>query len=277
MVNEGVVDIGQIGELVSRLLWLLAKDFFVRTKLDAPAHMSGGFEEVLQDCQLVPVVDFLTFVFGPKIWEAAPGAQTEFQNAYINFSHWVSMDFNIRQSKQVEQLCIETWTSCHWARTSAVQCSHNQPLIDKVIPMYFKPLQHGDQPTMSQILISDKARIRSQYRTLFNIERTHHSIAPDYHGLPYIAILVDLGVEESAFDVTVDSSKDTCLRVYASGLDATTYPFLNGQPNLTRILKDLYKRQSPPSGGDLQDLEDQVQFGRSSEPRHMNVKKQSTT
>ncbi|KAH7884242.1 hypothetical protein F5I97DRAFT_2035573 [Phlebopus sp. FC_14] len=277
MVSGGAVDIGQIGELVSRLLWLLAKDFFVRTKLDAPAHMSGGFEEVLQDCQLVPVVEFLTFVFGPKIWEVAPGAQTEFQNAYINFSHWVSMDFNVRQDKEVEQLPIETWTCCHWARTSAVQCCPNQPLIDKVIPMYFKPQKDGDRAGMSQILISDTARIGTRQSALFDIRRDHWSIAPDYRGLPYIAIVADLGVEESAFDVAVDSSKDMCLRVYASGLDATSYPFLDGYTKVTHILKDLYKRRFPPSGGDLQDLEDQVQFGRSSEPRHMNMKKRSTT
>ena len=104
MVNEGLVDIGQIGELVSRFLWLLAKDFFVR-KVDVKNAGNSQCEQVLQDCQMVPVVGFLEFVFGSRIWKLAPEAREIFQNAFINFSHWVSMDFDIRQKTEgVEQL-----------------------------------------------------------------------------------------------------------------------------------------------------------------------------
>ena len=104
MINDGVVDIGQIGELVSRFLWLLAKDFLVR-KVDAEDDVNSRFEQVLQDCQLVSVVDFLESAFGPKMWEGASEARQEFQNAYVNFSHWVSMDFDIRRKKEaLEQM-----------------------------------------------------------------------------------------------------------------------------------------------------------------------------
>ena len=103
MINDGVVDIGQIGELVSRFLWLLAKDFLVR-EVDAEDGVNSRFEQVLQDCQLVSVVDFLESAFGPKIWAEAPQARQEFQNAYVNFSHWVSMDFDIRREEALQQL-----------------------------------------------------------------------------------------------------------------------------------------------------------------------------
>ena len=104
MINDGVVDIGQIGELVSRFLWLLAKDFLVR-EVDAEDGVNSRFEQVLQDCQLVSVVDFLESAFGPKMWEGASEARQEFQNAYVNFSHWVSMDFDIRRKKEaLEQM-----------------------------------------------------------------------------------------------------------------------------------------------------------------------------
>ena len=169
---------------------------------------------------------------------------------------------------------IEKWTWCHWERTSAVQCCHNQPLIDKVIPIYFR--NHGGRAGVSQILISDKARSSSQKSDLEKIHRDNSSIAPDYRGLPYIAIFVDLGVAKSQLQVTLDKTskgKDVCLRVYASGLDATTYPFLAGRDKVTTILRDLYERQSAPSsGGSVQDLQDQVQFGASSELRYMNLK-----
>ena len=170
---------------------------------------------------------------------------------------------------------IDQWTLTHWERTSAVQCCHNQPLIDKAIPMYFKSPKVGDQAGMSQILISDKAGASSGERELGEIQRDHASIAPNYRGLPYIAILVDLGMVTPNFEVRVDSSesKDTCLRIYARGLDETTYPFLETRTDLIRILGDLYKRQSAPSSRSIQrELEDQVQFGRSSEPRCMDLK-----
>ncbi|KAF8553145.1 hypothetical protein OG21DRAFT_1497931 [Imleria badia] len=77
MVNDGVIDIGQIGEVVSRFLWLLAKDFYVRK----PENGVGGyanprFDQALQDCQLVPVVGFLEFVFGSRIWDTTPEAKS---------------------------------------------------------------------------------------------------------------------------------------------------------------------------------------------------------
>ena len=86
MLNDGVVDTGKIGELVSRFIWLLAKDFLVRSR---------GFDQMLGACQPISVVEFLQFVFGKRIWKDAPNAQEAFQEAYINFSHWVSMGFNI--------------------------------------------------------------------------------------------------------------------------------------------------------------------------------------
>ena len=142
--------------------------------------------------------------------------------------------------------------------------------------MYFQNRSDGASG-ISQILISDKARISSQKSTLKDIRRDHSSIAPDYRGLPYIAILADLGVDnkKSKLEARLDSSSnsDTCLRIYAPGLDATKYPFFANRDKITEILVDLYKRQSAPSStGRLQNLQDQVEFGASSEPRHMNLK-----
>ena len=142
--------------------------------------------------------------------------------------------------------------------------------------MYFQNRSDGASG-ISQILISDKARISSQKSVLKDIRRDHPSIAPDYRGLPYIAILADFGVDnqKSNLEATLDSfsDSDTCLRIYAPGLDATTYSFLANRDKITELLVDLYTRQSATSStGRLQNLQDQVQFGASSEPRHMNLK-----
>ena len=115
MVNEGVIDIGQIGELCSRFLWLLAKDFFVRSKLEDKDNVKGKgrdkdkavseLDQELPGCRLVSVVEFLEFVFGSTFWKDVAKAKKQFDGAYINFSHWVSMEYNIRRSKKdLEQL-----------------------------------------------------------------------------------------------------------------------------------------------------------------------------
>ncbi|KAF9244221.1 hypothetical protein BU15DRAFT_59546 [Melanogaster broomeanus] len=160
-VNDGMIDMGQSGELASRLLWLLAKDLLVRTHHPPDKFIDErkgrGWEAELIDCQEVSVCDFFTFLFGSDFWtKAGQSATTAFKDAYVNFSHWVSMDFSIRRNVP-DQLDIKQWTLRHWHRTSAVQCCHHQPSIDKVIPIYFKSLAASDENCVSQIFISDKA------------------------------------------------------------------------------------------------------------------------
>ena len=131
MVNDGVVDIGQTGELVSRFIWLLAKDFFVRSSKPNVAKNVQvlGFDQELQDCRLVSVVDYLEFVFGPKFWTDNGAAREKFQDAYINFSHWVSMNYDIRRDKEgLEQLPYVTCSiSFFFQRLTSSIASINGP------------------------------------------------------------------------------------------------------------------------------------------------------
>lgn len=75
-------------------------------------------------------------------------------------------------------------------------------------------------------LFSDKAEASSGKEELKIIQQDHSSIAPDYCGLPYIIILVDLGLAKSSFEAQVDSSNDMCLWIYAKGHNAKMYSFL---------------------------------------------------
>ncbi|KAI6042757.1 hypothetical protein EDC04DRAFT_881013 [Pisolithus marmoratus] len=152
-VLSGMVDVGKSGELASRLLWLLAKDLYVRR---APlvgsivqAEDRQPWQSELIDCQMISVIDYFRFVFGKNFWEVAgekiPGtgkkAKEAFKNAFVNFSHWVCMDGHISALKDGvdhDRLDGNEWTLRHWHRTSAVQCCYNQPFVDKMIPVYFK-------------------------------------------------------------------------------------------------------------------------------------------
>ena len=103
-VNSGMIDIGQRGELASRLLWLLAKDLFIRAQAKIANKMPSTWEEHLVDCEMIPVVDWFEFIFGPRIWDEgdtqASLARTLFKDAYLNFSHWICMEANIAGSKE---------------------------------------------------------------------------------------------------------------------------------------------------------------------------------
>ncbi|KAF9234793.1 hypothetical protein BU15DRAFT_65422 [Melanogaster broomeanus] len=288
-VNNGMIDMGQSGELASRMLWLLAKDLLVRTyhSLDKFLDEKKGrrWEAELIDCQEVSVWDFFKFLFGSDFWtKAGQSATTAFKAAYVNFSHWVSMDFNIR-GNVLDQLDIKQWTLRHWHRTSAVQCCHNQPSIDKVIPIYFKSpdLAGRDEDHVSQILICDKSQGQTGFAdTLDKILRTNNSIAGENHQspLPYIAILADMGLTQSGLhriEFPKPSSTqpvyEQCLRIHACGMNSDTYRFLGGSRLgvLNETLQFLVKRQQVPMNSQplVQSVQDRVEFGSSGTEQHM--------
>ena len=96
---NGLVDKGKAGELVSCLLWLLAKDLSVRTVIKPYRNLfyaplgEDEWDGELVDCRPIKVLEYLDFVFGKRRWHE--DAQKAFENAFINFSHWVSMDSDI--------------------------------------------------------------------------------------------------------------------------------------------------------------------------------------
>ncbi|KAF8548189.1 hypothetical protein OG21DRAFT_1526653 [Imleria badia] len=289
-VNSGMIDVGQRGELTSRLLWLLAKDLFIRTQAkNVVTTMPSTWEEHVVDCQMIPVVDWLEFIFGPQIWDEedtqASLAREIFEDAYLNFSHWVCMEANIAGSKAGNELGLYEWTLRHWQRTSAVQCCHQQPLIDKVIPIYFKggPESASPESRMSHIFISDQARKSTDSKeTLHKITRRNKTLSGegedkstplDSESLPYIAILADLG-QPSSLSVTFperDIQRDRCLRIYAAGVDTATYPFLAKYPALMDTLQDLVHLQQIPEIETpfMEYLNAQVKFGSTATPDHM--------
>jgi len=101
---NGMVDKGKAGELVSRLLWLLAKDLFIRTTTAPHFNLfhavtmdtDDEWQYEMADCRPIKVLQYLDFVFGERMWPEA--AREAFEHAFINFSHWVSMHSDIAGS-----------------------------------------------------------------------------------------------------------------------------------------------------------------------------------
>ncbi|KAG2114169.1 uncharacterized protein F5147DRAFT_678222 [Suillus discolor] len=263
-IHSGMVEIGQRGELTSRLLLLLAKDLFIRRNPPETAiqHLlyNGSEHAELLDCQKVSVVGFLEYLFGTAFWsdsEAGEEAKTALQHAYINFTHWITMEEFISPADgDFEELgsarCDpDEWTLRHWHRTSAVQCCPLQPLVDKMIPIYFDdPSLGSDLKRMSQIFISDKVgRISNIGDPGHDTTRAHYSIECQ-SDLPYITLLLDLNVDSdpqlSATYLKRDPSHPEtgqCLRIYASGMSDTTFSFLNQHPPVAKGLQEILSRQ----------------------------------
>ena len=88
-------------------------------------------------------------------------------------------------------------------------------------------------------------------------------------GLPYIAIIVDLGLPSSAFEAkwfSAGSEGTDSLRIYAAGMNSTTFPFLKECPGIADILRDII---SPPKSPAIQDLQAKMTYGSTCMRCHM--------
>ncbi|KAH7881912.1 hypothetical protein F5I97DRAFT_1991629 [Phlebopus sp. FC_14] len=282
-VNEGMIEKGGRGELASRLLWLLGKDLYVRSKLPSAQAFLRRDDRTytwetaeLKDCRMIPVADFLEFVFGEGVWTGAEGAKKLFANAHLNFSHWVSMDGQIGCSPSYDMDTSE-WTLRHLCRSSAVQCCHTQPLVDKVIPIYFDGAGKLEGP--SHIYISDKAKESSNQSLLSSI--TPRALGINDMALPYIAILLDMGRPKSEFTVTFTEPNPVLrnpggpeakpLRIYAAGMYADTFPFLKAEKARTVLdtLADLVRPEPLVDKPSSASLRNQVLYGSTRDAHHM--------
>lgn len=97
-LGSGLIDIGQNGDLISRLLWLLCKDIIVQEMPALPTERHF-LDKVLQFCRPVRLLDYLVFFLGDQFWPEdevmKKAIEDAFKDAYINFSHWLSMTENI--------------------------------------------------------------------------------------------------------------------------------------------------------------------------------------
>ncbi|KAH7903157.1 hypothetical protein BJ138DRAFT_1168488 [Hygrophoropsis aurantiaca] len=271
-IDGGMLDIGKSGELASRLLWLLAKDVYVREVLYA--HVIGLCTDDNNpdfiDCSGVPVIDFLEFVLGDPFTKELQktGGREAFRGACINFSHWVVMkEFIAKKGRQ--GWSSNDWTLRHYVRSSAAQCCFLQPLVDKMIPILFNDDKAQDSDCVSQMFISDKAgKSKHNKDSLHDITRDDVSINCR-NERPWIAILNDLGLEKPRCEVTF--GVDKCLRIYISGTNSTSYKWMNRFPSILDTLRHLVVRQEEPINHDpvAERLQRQVQFGITSLDTHM--------
>ena len=320
-LEGGMIDKGANGELVSRVLLQLCKDFVAQNIHELPSTAGDGagqgageppvfyspgdaktlFDEPLTYCREVPVILFLKTLFGQDFWpednNQNAAAQEAFKDSFVNFSHWVSMTEDIGACKtgdrvlECEKLLFccdnfsltslmftssEEWLRRHWCRTSAIQCCHLQPRIDKLIPVYHKDSGLGDlKGGFTCIAISDKMRKDPSRKDVSNITLAKLAIGPT--NLPWIAITFDLGLADpqdpqihSTFPVR-STSDNNCLRIWAGGMSSATFPFLERVEGLEAAMRGIAAREKMPNPAAQlrKQLQDRVKFGETSAEAHM--------
>jgi hypothetical protein len=81
LCSAGLVEKGLIGELGTRILLILARDFATRVERERVPNL----------CKPVPLLTVIDTLFGNTSWTAEHGSEYNeaFGTAYVNFTHWI--------------------------------------------------------------------------------------------------------------------------------------------------------------------------------------------
>ncbi|KAI6143262.1 hypothetical protein BKA82DRAFT_4359784 [Pisolithus tinctorius] len=119
----------------------------------------------------------------------------------------------------------------------------------------------------SQIFILDRVGSSSHRNDLDNITRDHDSINCN-SSLPWVSILVNLGLKESAVELKFPGKKshgaesgNPCLRIYAAAINSQTFPFLSESKQLLSTLQNIIAHEDFLGLQLTQILQKQVQYG----------------
>jgi len=142
-----------------------------------------------------------------------------------------------------------------------------------MIPIFFDdPMLPSGRERMSQMFVSNMAGQSSNEREKSFTTCTHDSIACS-SPLPFIALLLDLDGKRK-LDVTFPQEQsnhpetDRCLRIYASGLNKKTFPFLSSVP-VAELLQGLISKPKEPISSAC--LQARLKFGSTIDESHRDM------
>ncbi|EMD35644.1 hypothetical protein CERSUDRAFT_96757 [Gelatoporia subvermispora B] len=275
------------GDLVSRLLWMLCKDFLVRDLSMSQISSDQTLDIELPFCKMLPLAALLESMFGSRMWpRGSPGnaAKDALKNAYVNMSHWARVgEDTARSPEKRSRRALRLW-----ARTAGAQCHLQQVPVRQIVPIWYDAPEASatlkgtasstDSPYMGHILICSRISEDPTPSSLFD------SVTPERYGLegnmPYVVILLDLGCRTTAIHSAFESNLNAPrLTIHATGMCRETFPFLDRLDRLEQLMKDITELQtvSRPPISFVDDLNDSLLFGSTVESSHMNWERQGYT
>ncbi|KAG2097938.1 uncharacterized protein F5147DRAFT_816196 [Suillus discolor] len=218
-----------------RLVWIMLQIILATSRLLKREHLKGSLDTEVASTKKTlhkhpQLREIIRHACQTRSFTRIADLKTQ------NYSKYPNLVIPCGRLKSHLRCSAKEWTLRHWYRTSAVQCCHLQPLVNKMIPIYFDDpaLGSGDLNRISQMFISEKAGKNYHEQDLKLVTRTHDSIQC-LSNLPYIALLLDLNVKPK-LNVTFAEKEpnhaktDRCLRIYPVGINKTTFPFLSQHP-----------------------------------------------
>ncbi|KAI0661499.1 hypothetical protein C8Q70DRAFT_965144 [Cubamyces menziesii] len=190
--KHGLLDKGQRGELVARLLLILAHD---KAQAPLPQRSLSDPPAATNWSQKVPVLTFLQALFAANHHESIRNCfpanarhvdqpvtlDKAFDGAYVRFSHFVRLGRKDMVDTHAGAAAL--------ARGMAFQGYHSQPSWDVAIPVLMKDTKI-DPSHVTFILIQVKARVAK--RTLF--VKASKGMITDH---PYIIIEMQVGIRDN--------------------------------------------------------------------------------
>jgi hypothetical protein len=143
LLDKGLIDKGVKGELYSRFILILARDWLQKSS-SLPTSVS-------QPQATFTVEQFLMALYDDEYQNSVLLIPPEILEARMNFNHFVPTDENLT-AEVIPGLLHDLLR-----RSAALQLSHNQPTYDKLIPIYFgDPGMEFEEWRCGVILVQDK-------------------------------------------------------------------------------------------------------------------------
>ncbi|EKM74792.1 hypothetical protein AGABI1DRAFT_116751 [Agaricus bisporus var. burnettii JB137-S8] len=189
--DQGLIDKGNRGELVARMLCTLAHDISILNKV-TPAEK---FRDV-SFSQMVPVLDFLHTLIAEehvdKIYQAQPANTTGkplkevFANTYVHFTQFVKAGDNSVMTDEAAYL--------FFTRGAAIQGYGTMCGVDLIIPVWIRGDGNPDRWSMTAIFIQVKNR-KTKETIQIDVQKDYKFFTGD-HKRPYITIAMQLGLTD---------------------------------------------------------------------------------
>lgn len=193
-IQGGLIDKGERGELVARLLVTLALDRAInkRHKPDSESviHSRG-----------VPVIDFIRELFGDRaeaILKSVPDNtrsnvtfKDAFEGAWIRFTHFGKMGDATGATLAAARAAF--------IRCMAIVCPSGQMMVNIILPIIFCPQgaeSHITETNMSALLIHVERRAPKGPRARYVIDESTIGFFPNgtANQRPYVTLVMELGV-----------------------------------------------------------------------------------
>ena len=204
-LDHNLLDRGEIGEAVGRLLLILSRDRAVLTAAPETRYQPPTFSRA------VPVTTFIKELFPPAIAQAVLDSKPDnfpyshpesrtfeevFEHAVLNFTHFAKWADDSAPNDYAAVGCF--------VRSMAVICRNNAPKMDVFIPILFDKSAQLRPQVMTGILVQFKRRKAKGTMAAYVInEKDVGLFSPTFADgqmlpHPYITLVMELGIADSS-------------------------------------------------------------------------------